>query len=195
MQAVIVPTHDTLNLALDQLQADCSAAELHGVMVGMLAGGARMNRSALMKSLEAHADVSTAFADEMIASLWQLQLKTLEDLGADDLLFQPLLPDDDDDLNLRVMALADFARGLLAGFGLAVQANNPALAGEIVRETLQDIVNISQLDSVDEPDEESELAYAELHEFVRLGVIHLFEELAPREEHGHDAVDLPPTVH
>ncbi|WP_068857608.1 UPF0149 family protein [Perlucidibaca aquatica] len=195
MQAVIVPTHDTLSLALDQVQADCSAAELHGVMVGMLAGGARMNRSALMKSLEAHADVSTAFADEMIASLWQLQLKTLEDLGADDLLFQPLLPDDDDDLNLRVMALADFARGLLAGFGLAVQANNPALAGEIVRETLQDIVNISQLDSVDEPDEESELAYAELHEFVRLGVIHLFEELAPREEHGHDAVDLPPTVH
>ena len=195
MQAVIVPTHDTLSLALDQVQADCSAAELHGMMVGMLAGGARMNRSALMKSLEAHADVSTAFADEMIASLWQLQLKTLEDLGADDLLFQPLLPDDDDDLNLRVMALADFARGLLAGFGLAVQANNPALAGEIVRETLQDIVNISQLDSVDEPDEESELAYAELHEFVRLGVIHLFEELAPREEHGHDAVDLPPTVH
>jgi len=195
MQAVIVPTHDTLSLALDQVQADCSAAELHGVMVGMLAGGARMNRSALMKSLEAHADVSTAFADEMIASLWQLQLKTLEDLGADDLLFQPLLPDDDDDLNLRVMALADFARGLLAGFGLAVQANSPALAGEIVRETLQDIVNISQLDSVDEPDEESELAYAELHEFVRLGVIHLFEELAPREEHGHDAVDLPPTVH
>jgi len=195
MQAVIVPTHDTLSLALDQVQADCSAAELHGVMVGMLAGGARMNRSALMKSLEAHADVSTAFADEMIASLWQLQLKTLEDLGADDLLFQPLLPDDDDDLNLRVMALADFARGLLAGFGLAVQANNPALAGEIVRETLQDIVNISQLDSVDEPDEESELAYAELHEFVRLGVIHLFEELAPREDHGHDAVDLPPTVH
>jgi uncharacterized protein YgfB (UPF0149 family) len=195
MQAVIVPTHDTLSLALDQVQADCSAAELHGVMVGMLAGGARMNRSALMKSLEAHADVSTAFADEMIASLWQLQLKTLEDLGADDLLFQPLLPDDDDDLNLRVMALADFARGLLAGFGLAVQANNPALASEIVRETLQDIVNISQLDSVDEPDEESELAYAELHEFVRLGVIHLFEELAPREEHGHDAVDLPPTVH
>jgi hypothetical protein len=195
MQAAIVPNHDTLSLALEQVQADCTAAELHGVMVGMLAGGARMNRAALMKSLEAHADVATAFADDMIASLWQLQLKTLEDLGADDLLFQPLLPDDDDDLNLRVMALADFARGLLTGFGLAVPANNPALAGEVVRETLQDIVNISQLDSVDEVDEESELAYAELHEFVRLGVIHLFEELAPREEHAHDATDLPPTVH
>lgn len=195
MQAATVPNHDTLSLALEQVQADCSAAELHGVMVGMLAGGARMNRAALMKSLEAHADVNTAFADDMIAALWVLQLKTLEDLGADDLLFQPLLPDDEDDLNLRVMALADFARGLLSGFGLAVPANHKSLADEVVRETLQDIVNISQLDSVDEADEESELAYAELHEFVRLGVIHLFEELAPREEHSHDAVDLPPTVH
>lgn len=195
MQAATVPNHDTLSLALEQVQADCSAAELHGVMVGMLAGGARMNRAALMKSLEAHADVNTAFADDMIAALWVLQLKTLEDLGADDLLFQPLLPDDEDDLNLRVMALADFARGLLSGFGLAVPANHKSLADEVVRETLQDIVNISQLDIVDEADEESELAYAELHEFVRLGVIHLFEELAPREEHSHDAVDLPPTVH
>ena len=195
MQAATVPNHDTLSLALEQVQADCSAAELHGVMVGMLAGGARMNRAALMKSLEAHADVNTAFADDMIAALWVLQLKTLEDLGADDLLFQPLLPDDEDDLNLRVMALADFARGLLSGFGPAVPANHKSLADEAVRETLQDIVNISQLDSVDEADEESELAYAELHEFVRLGVIHLFEELAPREEHSHDAVDLPPTVH
>lgn len=195
MQAADVPNHDTLSLALDQVQADCSAAELHGVMVGMLAGGARMNRLALVKSLEAHADVANAFADDMIASLWQLQLKTLDDLCADDLLFQPLLPDDDDDLNLRVMALADFARGLLTGFGLAVPANNPALAGETVRETLQDLVHISQVDAVDEADEEGELAYAELHEFVRLGVIHLFEEMAPREEQAHDAADLPPTVH
>jgi len=195
MQAAIVPSHDTLSLALTQAQADCSAAELHGVMVGMLAGGARMNRAALMKSLEAHADVNTAFGDDMIASLWQLQLKTLEDLGADDLLFQPLLPDDDDDLNARVMALADFARGLLSGFGLAVPANHQSLSDEVVRDTLQDIVHISQLDQVDEADEEGEQAYAELHEFIRLGVIHLFEELAPREEHSHDATDLPPTVH
>lgn len=195
MQAADVPSHDSLSLALAQAEADCSAAELHGVMTGLLAGGARLNRLALMKSLEAHADVATAFADSLIASLWQLQLKTLDDLAADDLLFQPLLPDDDDDLNQRVMALADFARGLLNGFGLAVPANNPALAGEIVRETLQDIVHISQVDSVDEADEEGEQAYAELHEFIRLGVIHLFEELAPREEHAHDAPDLPPTVH
>lgn len=193
MQAADVPSLETLALALSQAQADCSASELHGVITGLLAGGARLNRSALMKSLEGHADPSQAFGDSFIASLWQLQLKTLEDLDADELVFQPLLPDDDDDLSLRVLALSDFCRGVLAGFGLGVQASHPALAQESVRETLQDIVNISQVDSVDDGDEDSEVAYAELHEFVRMAVIHLFEEMAPREEHAHDATT--PTVH
>lgn len=195
MQAVDVPGLETLALILSQAGADCSASELHGVLSGLLAAGARLNRAALVKTLEAHADPQQAFNDGFIAGLWQLQLKTLEDLGADELVYQPLLPDDEDDLGIRVIALGDFCRGLLAGFGLGAQASHPALAQESVRETLQDIVNISQVDSVDEVDEDGEIAYAELHEFVRLGVIHLFEEMAPREEHAHDAADPAPTMH
>lgn len=195
MQAVPVPTLETLALALDPLQADCSASELHGVLTGLLAGGARLNRAALTKTLEAHADPASAFADGFIASLWQLQLKTLEDLDADALCFQPLLPDDDDPLSHRVVALGDFCRGVLAGFGLAVPGTHPALAEETVREMLQDLVNIAQVDSSEDEDEDSEVAYVELHEFVRLAVTHLFEALAPREAHAHDAPDLDPTVH
>ncbi|PQA49476.1 UPF0149 family protein [Amnimonas aquatica] len=193
MQAAELPSLETLALALSRLQADCSASELHGLMSGLLAAGARLNRAALVKSLEAHVDPNQAFDDGLIAGLWQLQLKTLEDLGADELVFQPLLPDDEDDLGQRVVALGDYCRGLLAGFGLGVQGDHPALADEAVRETLQDLANISQVDSVDEADEDSEVAYAELHEFVRLAVIHLFEELAPREEHSHDSP--APTLH
>ena len=195
MQAADVPSLETLALALSQARADCSASELHGVLTGLLAAGARLNRATLMKTLEAHADPASAFLDSVIAGLWQLQLKTLEDLGDDELAFQPMLPDDDDDLALRVVALGDFCRGLLAGFGLGAQASHPALAQETVRETLQDLVNIAQVDSVDEPDEDGVIAYAELHEFVRLAVIHLFEDMAPREEHAHDADDPAPTVH
>ncbi|MEL0028053.1 MAG: UPF0149 family protein [Perlucidibaca sp.] len=195
MQAADVPSLESLALALSQARADCSASELHGVLVGLLAAGARLNRAALMKSLEAHADPVSAFQDAVIASLWQLQLKTLEDLGGDELDFQPLLPDDEDDLAQRVVALGDFCRGLLAGFGLGATASHPALAQESVRDTLQDLVSISQVDSVDDADEDGEVAYAELHEFVRMAVMHLFEEMAPREEHAHDAQDPAPTVH
>ncbi|MFX6645011.1 UPF0149 family protein, partial [Acinetobacter baumannii] len=158
MQAAELPSLETLVLALSRLQADCSASELHGLMSGLLAAGARLNRAALVKSLEAHVDPNQAFDDGLIAGLWQLQLKTLEDLGADELVFQPLLPDDEDDLGQRVVALGDYCRGLLAGFGLGVQGDHPALADEAVRETLQDLANISQVDSVDEADEDSEVA-------------------------------------
>lgn len=195
MQAVPMPTLETLSDTLRQVRADCSAPELHGVLVGLLAAGARLNRSALIKQLESHADPQQAFSDEAIAGLWQLQLATLEALGADELQFQPLLPDDEADLGDRVVALGDFCRGLLAGFGVAVDARHPFLAEADTRETLQDLTEISRVDSVDEDDEEGEVAFAELHEFVRLAVTHLFEELAPREEQVHDAESASTTLH
>ena len=199
MQAANLPTLESLALLLSEVNADCSSSELHGLISGLLVAGARLNRHALMKTLEGHADPVSTFSDGMIASLWQLQLQTLEDLNADELSFKPMLPDDDEALKLRVVALADFCRGLLAGIGLGAPANSPVLAEASMRETLQDLAHITQVDSVDDDDEEGEAAYLELHEFVRLAAMHLFEEMAPREEHGHDSSNesrsADPTFH
>lgn len=195
MHAATLPTLESLGLILLQANADCTASELHGVLTGLLASGARLNRVALMKNLEAHADPQQAFNDDVIAGLWQLQLSTLEDLGADELSFQPMLPEDDEPLSERVTAIGDFCRGFLAGFGIGVDAKHSFLAEATTRETLQDISEIARVDCADEEDEEGEEAYAELCEFVRLAVIHFFDELAPREEQVHDAVDSPSTLH
>lgn len=193
-----VPSLDELAQALTRLNTGCSASELHGVLTGLLAGGARLNRSTLQKVLETHSDTDQAFNDEVMASLWQLQLKTLEDLGDTELIFMPLLPDDDDDLAQRVTALSDWCQGFLVGFGTAVRPNDTRIHGETVRETLQDIVHVANVDaSAQDNDEGDESAYAELYEFVRMAVIHLFEELAPPEEQrGHDEADPDsPTLH
>ncbi|HEX6592215.1 MAG TPA: YecA family protein [Moraxellaceae bacterium] len=193
-----VPSLDELAQALTRLNTGCSASELHGVLTGLLAGGARLNRSTLQKVLETHSDADQAFGDEVMASLWQLQLKTLEDLGDTELIFMPLLPDDDDDLAQRVTALSDWCQGFLVGFGTAVRPNDTRIHGETVRETLQDIVHVANVDaSAQDNDEGDESAYAELYEFVRMAVIHLFEELAPPEEQrGHDEADPDsPTLH
>lgn len=193
-----VPSLDELAQALTRLNTACSASELHGVLTGLLAGGARLNRSTLQKVLETHSDSDHAFGDEVMASLWQLQLKTLEDLGDTELIFMPLLPDDDDDLAQRVTALSDWCQGFLVGFGTAVRPNDTRIHGETVRETLQDIVHVANVDaSAQDNDEGDESAYAELYEFVRMAVIHLFEELAPPEEQrGHDEADPDsPTLH
>lgn len=202
--AAAVPGLDDLARTLEQLGAGCSASELHGVLTGLLAGGARLNRSALQKVLETHADPDRALDDNAIASLWQLQLKTLEDLGDSELVFLPLLPDDDDALALRVTALSDWCQGFLVGFGTAVRPNDTRVHEESVRETLQDIVHVSSVDATaQDNDEGDESAYAELYEFVRMAVIHLFEEMSPPEElrndgapRAHDEADPDsPTLH
>lgn len=184
-----VPSLDELANALVRLNAACTASELHGVLTGLLAGGARLNRSTLQKILETHADSDQAFGDDITASVWQLQLKTLEDLGDSELAFVPLLPDDDDDLAARVSAISDWCQGFLVGFGTAASPGNTRIHDESVRETLQDIMNVANVDATAQDNDESdESAYAELYEFVRMAVIHLFEEMAPPEEqHTHDA--------
>jgi len=197
MQAASTPNLEELGMALQRLNTDCTGSELHGVLTGLLAGGARLNRAALTKALEVHTEADQAFDDPLVASLWQLQLQTLEDLNASELLFSPLLPDDDEDLVARVQALSDWCQGFLVGFGTAVRPNDTRLHEESVRETLQDVVNIANVDTdAKDDDAADESAYAELFEFVRMAAIHLFEELAPAEEqHGHADAPHKPTVH
>jgi yecA family protein len=197
MQASGTPNLEELSNALQRLNTACTGSELHGVLTGLLAGGARLNRQALVKALEVHAEADTAFDNQMVAALWQLQLQTLEDLNASELLFSPLLPDDDEDLVARVQALSDWCQGFLVGFGTAVRPNDTRLHEESVRETLQDVVNIANVDTdAKDDDQADESAYAELFEFVRMAAIHLFEELAPAEEqHSHPEGHHKPTVH
>jgi yecA family protein len=198
MQAATSPSLEELSTALQGINTDCSGSELHGVLTGLLAGGARLNRQALVKALEVHAEGDQAFDNQMVASLWQLQLQTLEDLNASELLFAPLLPDDDEGLVLRVQALSDWCQGFLVGFGTAVKPSDRRLQEESVRDTLQDVVNIANVDTetAGETGEADEVAYAELFEFVRMATIHLFEELAPAEEqHTHAEDHHKPTVH
>ncbi|MDO8331873.1 MAG: UPF0149 family protein [Fluviicoccus sp.] len=182
--AAKAPSLPELNQLLQDLQLNSSAPEIHGVMTGLLAGGVRFNRQQLMKMLEAHTEADQAFDDGLVASLWQLQLSTLEGLGASDLVFLPLIPGDESLLADRLEGLADWCQGLLAGFGLAVRGDDLRLKDGDIQETLQDLVHIAHVSSEGESDnEEDEQAFMEVYEFVRLAAIHLFEEMSPAEEH------------
>ena len=179
-----VPSLQDLKELLQDLQLTSTACEMHGFITGLLAGGVRLNRQQLIKVVEAHSETDQAFDDALIASLWQMQLATLEALGASELIFSPLLPPDDEKLVERVIALADWCQGILAGFGLAVRGDDARLQKGDIQETLQDLVNIAHVGGeMEDENPDDEAAYVELHEFVRLAVIHLFEEMSPTEEH------------
>jgi uncharacterized protein YgfB (UPF0149 family) len=106
-------------------------------------------------------------------------------VGAD-LGFDLLLPEEELPLDARTAALAQWCQGFLYGLGSRViqDANGlPGDAGEVVRD-LSDITNVGVDPGDDE--ESNESAFAELVEFVRVGVQLVFAELEPVR--GHSSV-------
>lgn len=85
-------------------------------------------------------------------------------LSEDELDYLPILPDDEHPLSERVQALADWCTGVVLGFGLA-SGNIRSDEAELIQH-LQDIAAVEFEDTDD--DEEGEISYQELYEFVRL---------------------------
>jgi hypothetical protein len=97
--------------------------------------------------------------------------------------FQPLLPGDDASIGDRTSALGEWCQGFLYGLGtgagLPEASELPGEAAEVVR----DMTEITHVDVDPEDDPETnEAAYAELVEFVRVGVQLLYEHLQPLRE-------------
>lgn len=180
-----------------------SPAYLHGVIIGGAVGSGEANvadiKAVLARVLDhpnanADADADTEDIEEALAAL-----------DDDDLIFAPLLPDDDEQLEQRLLALKEWVSGYLAGFadGLghrrrdeeerdaedaadATSANSrmgtegspgKGAEGEST-EILSDFVAIAELDPSDDEAavDEAEADYAELVEYLRAGVLIMRDE-------------------
>ncbi len=170
-----------------------SAAEIHGVITGQLcAEDTGYDLEISQKILEINLDSS-----EVITSL----LKMLADdiraqLGVEDYAFQPLLPNDDEDIRARLAALADWCDGFNAGFAGAWVREEVAMAEE-TREVLNDFSRIAQVEQEDEAmDRENEANLMEIVEYVRMAAITLFLQNRPKlGKSGRDTVQPDLDIH
>ena len=168
------PDYPHIQQLLVQARSLAEAAEAHGTLTGCLCATAGYRLEDWLREIlpEAHA------APEIAAALEELFTETVAALLQPDMEFEPLLPADDQPIEVRTAALAQWCQGFLYGLGaggITDASGLPADTGEIVR----DFTEISRAGVDETQDEESnEAAYAELVEFVRVGVQLLFEELA-----------------
>ena len=89
----------------------------------------------------------------------------------------PLLPDDDAPLRQRADALGAWCQGLLYGLGLG-QADRRGQLSVESREFLRDATEIAQVGfETDEASEADETAYAEVVEYLRVGLLMVLEDL------------------
>lgn len=155
---------------------ELSVAEVHGLMCGIVCNqmstGARPD---LQRLLTAGTEVSA----EALANLRDLLEDLLKDiveklygtLGE----FRLMLPGDDEGLSIRLQALADWCRGFSVGL-----MNNEAFAIDQLSpdsaEVTRDMMAVAEVE-IGHSGEGDEWDFAEVEEFVRVGVQVIFEEL------------------
>lgn len=155
-------------------------AEYHGVLCGMLCHG-EVEDPAL--GLEALGETAPGAVPAAEHSLRELRSHSLESLHNAESGFEPLLPEDDAALAQRVEALAQWCAGFLYGLATKPGLQIETLSAE-ARELVEDFTHISRAGLADEEQsqgETEEQAYAELVEYVRVGVQLIFLELRPAQ--------------
>lgn len=170
--------YDTLQRLLHRLGVTQEAAEYHGALCGMLCHGNVQPESLIFDEIRPDADAR--------AELTGISHNSLEQLQAPE--FMPVLPDDDEALDIRVESLASWCSGFLYGLGAGRNMDMRSLSEE-AQELVRDFTEISRAGlehDENETGEEEEKAYAELVEYVRVGVQVIFLELHPGSHKPED---------
>ena len=169
-----------INKALRQLGSDTESAESHGTLCGLLCAKGAAGIDIWTKSLTEEAGDDAA-SQEALELLRAVATATQQMLNSTELDFHLLLPDDDESLAVRTTALGEWCQGFLAGLSMGGVNNFEALPEESA-EILSDFGHIADAGRYQLEDEnEDELAYSDLEEYVRMSVILVLDDLQPRE--------------
>ena len=178
---------------LEGLESSVPAAEAHGCLVGALCTTPHYPMERWLE--EIIPDAERRNDDDSQQALRLLYADTLNSLRGGEMDFEVLLPDDDIALETRAGGLSQWCQGFLYGFG----TGQPRQAEELpssVNEILGDLTHIGRaavdLDGEGSGESEEE-AYAEVVEYVRVGVQLIHDELIPAHpvREGEDVPEAP----
>jgi uncharacterized protein len=173
--------YSEIQRALDDARAVAGASEAHGTLAGALCAAPAYGLEDWLQ------EILPEGTSQAAAPLRELYTETHAALGTDEMQFRPLLPEDERPLGARAAALAEWCQGFLYGLGSSRIHDASGLPGD-VGEIVRDFTEITHAGAGDGHNESDEAAYAELVEFVRVGVQLVFEELEPfREQPRPDA--------
>ncbi|OIV45917.1 hypothetical protein BK025_15775 [Sodalis sp. TME1] len=165
------PDYENLNRLLAAQAVALTAAEMHGLLSGIVCGG--NNNDSWQVLVHELTNDGLAFSLALAGPLRYLHQATASALADASFQFQLLLPADDDEGNAlfaRVDALAGWVNHFLLSLGV-VQLQLDKVRGD-VREAIDDLRNIAQL-GYDEDEDREALAQSleEVIEYVRMAAI------------------------
>lgn len=185
----LLPPHDDIDLALEDIGAAGGASSVHGLLSGLACAGAGLPEAKLRALLADELDVD--IDDATFRELRSLDGILRRQLTNDELGFELLLPDDDRPLTERVTGMAQWCEGFLAGFGTGTAGRKDRDFPEDVRLLLDTIGEFTRAEpGADDGDDEAERNYMELVEYLRIAALTIHLEVAqPRS--GGPGADVP----
>lgn len=173
---------------LFNVDAALGATESHGALCGMLcAQGATDASQWMLYVLGEHEETSLALQQtgKKLLQIHQTSVEQMNDSSAE---FELMLPDDDEPLEMRIEALGTWCQGFVYGLAVGGIKEDTELP-EDSKELIKDILEISragyvadneaELSADEEDSEDDEVAFMEVSEYVRMGVLLIYEELQP----------------
>jgi len=179
------PEISDLEELLYRIDASMGAAEAHGALCGMLCARGTVELSEWVDHVIGEQGQGSSLLHDVVHKLSELHQSTLEMMNDATGEFRLLLLDDDDPLPERVTTLAAWCQGFVYGLAAGGIQQDSELP-EDTTELLNDLVEISrashEVDDVEvaeTDDNEDEVAYMEIEEYVRMGALLIYEELQP----------------
>jgi len=173
---------------LFNLDAAMGATESHGALCGMLCAQGATNAAQWMLHVLGEHEKSSPGLQAVGKELMKVHQISVEQMNNNEINFELMLPDDDDQLEDRVEGLGIWCQGFVYGLAAGGIKEDTVLP-ENSKELIKDILEISRAgyvaddeaeQAVEEAgDDEDEVAFKEVSEYVRVGVLLVYEELQP----------------
>lgn len=173
--------YDDWTHKLDQNAMMASAAELHGLIAGMLSAGMQADAGMMLPVLHDFLNDGQAVNAELKGQIGLLIVETSSQLKDEELGFALLLPNDDEALPERLEALVEWAQSFLVGF--AISQHNLSVCSADVREAIEQLTEVTRIDVYtqdDSSDAENEESYFLVLEHVRVLVMTCFNEVGEK---------------
>lgn len=169
--------YDELENLLTKVNAETCAAECHGFLCGQICvtgyADAQQWRDYLAMQVD-NASRMQDCVDEIHTMVGEIRVL----IASPDFDFRLMLPDDSAPFRDRVEALGEWCHGFLNGFGMS-RDTRAAMINDECQELIEDFSKICRVGLDEDDEEEDERALVELVEYVRLGVMSLFDTLQP----------------
>lgn len=183
------PDISQLEGLLYDVDAALGATESHGVLCGMLCAQGATDAAQWMLQVLGEQEETSEVLQQAGKKLLQIHKLSVEQMNDSNVELELMLPDDEEPLEARIEALGSWCQGFVYGLAVGGVRENTELPADS-RELIGDILEISRAGyaaddeaelnaDMEEGVDEDEVAFMEVCEYVRMGVLLIYEELQP----------------